>query len=153
MSELSPKEIDGADMPDSTANGLPPPDLWLAVQTLMTYRGAVPPPNVVKVYEKYAPGATDRFMQIVEREQQRRIDRDSAELQLVKIQEENSKNNYRWGLIVSSALMGFYLTIMLVCVLMQAPVEFLVAMLGVPACSAIAAVISQMMLKRTVPKE
>jgi len=119
----------------------------------MTYRGAVPPPNVVEVYEKYVPGATNRFMQITEREQQRRIDRDLAEMQFAHVQEENSKTNYRWGLVVSSSLMGFYLTIMLVCVFIQAPTEFLVAMLGVPACSAIAAVIAQFMLKRTGSKE
>ena len=120
----------------------------VASQLSMIYRGTVPPPNVVEAYEKMVPGAADRFLQMAEREQQRRIDNDRAEADFARTQEENGKANYRWGLVCSGGLMVFYLTIMFACVLLKAPTEFLVAMLGVPALSAVAGIVTQWMFKR-----
>jgi hypothetical protein len=41
---------------------------------------------------------------------------------------------------------------MFACVLVKAPSEFLVAMLGVPALSAIAGIVTQLMFKRQTQK-
>jgi uncharacterized membrane protein len=130
----------------------PQPGELVAAQLSMVYRGTVPPPNVVEAYEKMIPGAADRFLQMAEREQQRRIDNEKASAELARAQEENGKANYRWGLICSCGLMVFYLIIMFVCVLLKAPTEFLVAMLGVPALSAIAGIVTQLMFKRQTTK-
>ena len=131
--------------------------LVLPVQELLTtqvmaYRGAVPPPDMVAAYEQILAGSTNRFLQIAEREQQRRIDNDKADAALARLQEENNKDNYRWGIVGSCGLMAVYLLIMLICVLVQAPVTFLTAMLGVPVLSAIAAIVTQFMSRQTNPK-
>lgn len=125
----------------------------IAAQLSMSYRGAVPPPAVVEAYEKITPGAADRFIRMAEREQQRRIDNDNAAADFARTQEENAKANYRWGLAVSFSLMVLYLAIMFVCVLLKSPTEFLVAMLGVPALSAIGGIVTQFMFKRQAGKE
>jgi uncharacterized membrane protein len=148
MSEISSNSVE-TNKPDVVSSS---PQGVELLASMMAYYGSVPPPEMVEAYERLCPGATNRFIQIAEHEQQRRTDNDRAVSNLAVIQEENSKINYRWGLVSSCGLMALYLIIMFLCVLLNAPSQFLVAMLGVPALSAVAAIVTQFMLKSSSTK-
>jgi len=148
MSEILSNSVE-SNKPETASNN---PQGVELLASMMAYYGSVPPPGMVEAYERLCPGATNRFIQVAEHEQQRRTDNDKAAANLALIQEENSKVNYRWGLIGSCGLMALYLIIMFLCVLLNAPAQFLVAMLGVPALSAVAAIVTQFMLKSSSSK-
>ena len=134
-------ETDTAEVPEHASPPEQPRGGLMAAQ-MTAYIGAVPPPDMVRAYEEILPGSANRFLQVAEREQQRRIDNDKAEASLAMAQEENSKSNYRWGLVCSCGLMALYLIIMLICVFADAPAQFLTAMLGIPAISALASIVA-----------
>ena len=143
---LKPVETGVAETPEHV---LSPTQLRMGLTAQMTaYRGAVPPPEMIGAYEAILPGSANRFLQVAEKEQQRRIDNDNASASLAVVQEENSKNNYRWALVGSCGLMAFYLIVMLICVLVGAPAQFLMAMLGIPALSTIASMVTLFMNHR-----
>jgi uncharacterized membrane protein len=149
MSEtlLKPDETGVAETSEHTLPSKP-----LLTAQMMAYRGTVPPPEMVRAYEEILPGSTNRFLQVAEREQQRRIDNDHAEVSFARGQEENAKSNYRWALVCSCILMVFYLIIMLICVLVKAPTQFLTAMLGVPALSTFAYIVALFINPKTTEK-
>jgi uncharacterized membrane protein len=117
---------------------------------LSAYQGSVPPPDVLRAYEEFSPGAANRFISLVEREQERCIARDrqdadiaAKQMELSQQQEVNAKMNYRWGLAASCALMLIYLILILTLFCLNAPTSLLIAMLGVPVMAALSGIISQ----------
>ena len=92
MSETPLKPIETG-VSESSAHVLPPKQPRrkdLQISQMMAYRGAVSPPGMVREYEKIIPGSANRFLQMAEREQQRRIDNDKAGASIVLVQEDNT---------------------------------------------------------------
>jgi hypothetical protein len=139
------------------------------------YVGAVPPPEILDAYERHLPGATTRFIELVENEQKmqfaianrnldqqdrgldqrereldlqnRELDRQERELRLRGREEANNSTNFLRGLIASAVLMSIFFAFMFVCAFLRLE-NVLIYALGVPVLTALGGIVGQFIWKR-----
>jgi len=156
-----------------TNKNLPIPELQdektkITARFSSVYVGAVPPPEILDAYERHLPGATTRFIEIVENEQkmqfaianrnldqqdreldqkERELDLQERELNLREQEEANNTTNFLRGLIASVAMMSIFFTFMFVCAFLRLD-NVLIYALGVPALTALGGIVGQFIWKR-----
>ena len=111
------------------------------------YVGAVPPPEILDAYERHLPGATERFIEMVENEQRMQYAIANRNLDLQERQEANATKNFRLGLKFSFALMSILFLFMFVCAFLRLE-NVLIYALGVPVLTALGGIVSQFIWKR-----
>ena len=128
MSENLPATNDSSTKRDNSA--------VISASVSMMYAGAVPPPDIVEGYEKFCPGAAERFLRMAEQEQQSRIDADSR-----------NSDNFRWGLVASTLIMILLFGFMFYCAYLGLE-SALIAALGVPLIGSIGSIIAQFVWRK-----
>jgi len=89
MSENLPEERDEAARREEPA--------VVSASFSMMYSGTVPHPAIVEGYERFVPGAAERFLRMAELEQKSRIDADKDEAKLWRMREESLRiEEKRW---------------------------------------------------------
>ena len=106
----------------------------------MVYSGSVPHPAIVEGYERFVPGAAERFLRMAEQEQQARIEAGKTE-------EENATQNFRLGLAASMGVMVLLFGFMFYCASLRLEAA-LIAALGVPLVGAIGSIIAQFVWRK-----
>ena len=102
----------------------------------MVYSGAVPHPSVVEGYERFCPGAAERFLRMAELEQQSRIEAD-----------KRGSDNFRWGLAASTFVMILLFGFMFFCAHLRLEAA-LIAAVGVPLVGSIGSIVAQFVWRK-----
>ena len=125
------------------------------------YVGAVPPPEVLDVYEHHAPGAATRFIEFVENEQRlqfeiakrnfdlanRNLDLQEQELAARERENKMESNDFRLGLAASTLIMLFLFGFMFFCAHLRLEAA-LIAALGVPLLGAIGSIVAHFVWRK-----
>ena len=109
---------------------------FVSASVSLQYSGPVPHPSIVEGYEKFCPGAAERFMCMAEQEQQRQIDADKRD-----------SDNFRLGLVASMLVMVLLFGFMFFCAYLRLEAA-LIAALGVPLVGAIGSIIAQFVWRK-----
>ena len=111
------------------------------------YVGAVPPPEILDTYERHLPGATERFLAMVENEQRMQFALANRNLDIRDDETKIAATNYRLGLAASFALMLILFVFMFICAYRGLENALMYA-LSVPVLTALGAIINQFIWKR-----
>jgi len=111
------------------------------------YSGAVPPPDIMEAYEKYTPGAANRFLKMAEQEQRNRLANNDKLIRIRENEIESQLTEFRWGIGASLTVMIILFVFMFYCAYLRLE-SVLIAALGVPLLSAIGNVILQFMWRK-----
>ena len=132
------------------------------------YVGSVPPPDILDAYERHMPGATARFIELVENEQRvqfeiinrnfelvnrdldlrkQQLDLQKQELDLRMQEDVTGAANFRFGLAASMGIMVLLFGFMFYCASLRLEAA-LIAALGVPLVGAIGSIIAQFVWRK-----
>jgi len=125
------------------------------------YVGSVPLPDILDAYERHIPGATARFIELVENEQRvqfeiinrnfelvnRDLDLRKQELDLRMQEDVTGAANFRFGLAASMGIMVLLFGFMFYCASLRLEAA-LIAALGVPLVGAIGSIIAQFVWRK-----
>lgn len=70
-----------------------------AIEKSSSFRGPLPPPEILAGYEKILPGASERILSMAEKQQDHRI---NMEATIVKEQTRQSANGQLWGAVLAT---------------------------------------------------